>query len=124
MSRAGGLFGTPTGALLSSRSAPRANPESHTLPASLPAPRPRSFCEDPRTLYDEGRPDPACALYYDDTLYDNIVVRRRGQSSLGWPKPKLRVASERGRIFEVGREYKLKEFNFNSECVRLLPRSI
>ncbi len=92
---------------------PQSPPNCSTPPST--ASHARSFCEDPRTLYGKGLPDPACALYFDGTLYDNVVVRRRGQSSLGWPKPKLRVASERGRIFAVGRDYDLKEFNFNSE---------
>lgn len=48
------------------------------------------------------------------SFYDGIVVRRRGQSSLSWPKPKIRVNSgKQGKIFEIkGRQ--MKEFNFNS----------
>lgn len=51
-------------------------------------------------------------------FYDNVIVRRRGMSSIAWPKPKFKVdAGYQGKIFELdpSSDRAVKEFAMNSE---------
>ena len=60
---------------------------------------------------------PGCSLLLNGTFYDNVIVRRRGVSSLNWPKPKFKVdAGQQGKIFKIKAGVPpVKEFNMNSE---------
>lgn len=79
-------------------------------------------CKDEKAPFTEGKDTatPGCSIMINGKFYDNIILRRRGMSSLSWPKPKIKVdAGDQGKIFELfendGR--KVKEFNMNSEWV-------
>lgn len=39
-----------------------------------------------------------CSLKYNGTFYDNVGIRRRGVTSLNWPKPKIKVDSKQGSV--------------------------
>lgn len=77
------------------------------------------YCENEKAPYTVDKETiPECSIMVNGKFYDNIIIRRRGVSSLNWPKPKFKVdAGEQGKIFEIfdsnGRE--VKEFNMNSE---------
>lgn len=61
---------------------------------------------------------PGCSVMINGNFYDNIIVRRRGVSSVNWPKPKFKIdAGSQGKIFQIyeGDNRKVKEFNMNSE---------
>lgn len=77
------------------------------------------FCKNKTApwVVDKGS-SPGCSVMVQGTLYDNVIVRRRGVSSLNWPKPKIKIdAGDQGKVFQIydsnGRE--VKEFNLNSE---------
>ena len=76
------------------------------------------YCENEKAPYTVDKETiPECSVMVNGKFYDNIIIRRRGVSSLNWPKPKFKVdAGEQGKIFEIfdsnGRE--VKEFNMNS----------
>lgn len=76
-------------------------------------------CKDEKAPFTEGKDaTPGCSIMINDKFYDNIIIRRRGMSSLAWPKPKFKIdAGEQGKIFELFEDddRKVKEFNMNSE---------
>lgn len=76
-------------------------------------------CKDEKAPFTEGKDaTPGCSIMINGKFYDNVVIRRRGMSSLAWPKPKFKVdAGDQGKIFELyeGDDRKVKEFNMNSE---------
>jgi len=78
-------------------------------------------CKDEKAPFTEGKDaTPGCSIMINGKFYDNVVIRRRGMSSLAWPKPKFKVdAGDQGKIFELyeGDDRKVKEFNMNSEWV-------
>jgi len=88
------------------------NPEfSSTLPVL------EMFCENPgaatSTEYVQG-----CSLLINGNFYDNLSVRRRGVTSLSWPKPKFKInAGDQGYILEVADDlpYDWKEIKFSGQ---------
>lgn len=82
------------------------------------------YCENEKAPYTVDKETiPECSVMVNGKFYDNIIIRRRGVSSLNWPKPKFKVdAGEQGKIFEIfdsnGRE--VKEFNMNSGVLQFL----
>lgn len=55
------------------------------------------------------------ALYYQDRLYDNVFVRRRGGSSSVWPKKSFKFDFNKGDYFEyLPGQPPVEEFNLNS----------
>lgn len=78
-------------------------------------------CKDEKAPFTEGKDAaPGCSIMINGKFYDNIIIRRRGMSSLAWPKPKFKVdAGDQGKIFELFEDdnRKVKEFNMNSEWV-------
>lgn len=75
------------------------------------------FCENPdatmSTEYVQG-----CSLLINGNFYDNLSVRRRGVTSLSWPKPKFKVnAGDQGYVMEVADDlpYNWNEINFSGQ---------
>lgn len=75
------------------------------------------FCEDPeatmRTEYTQG-----CSLLINGNFYDNLAVRRRGVTSLSWPKPKFKInARGQGYVMKVADDlpYDWNEINFSGQ---------
>lgn len=71
------------------------------------------FVEDPaaaRTLTGT-----RCSVWYDGAFYDNVFVRRRGQTSAYWTKRNYKFDFNRGDHFRFDpNEGKVEEFNLNS----------
>uniref|UniRef100_A0A1D1ZRX4 LTD domain-containing protein n=1 Tax=Auxenochlorella protothecoides TaxID=3075 RepID=A0A1D1ZRX4_AUXPR len=56
-----------------------------------------------------------CSVWFNGTFYDNVSIRRRGATSLGWPKPKIKIKSENGKVFKLGGlDYEVSAFGLNS----------
>ena len=76
-------------------------------------------CKDDQAPFAVGKDaDPGCSVMLHGKFYDNVIVRRRGMSSIAWPKPKFKVdAGHQGKIFELdpSSDRKVKEFGMNSE---------
>ena len=56
-------------------------------------------------------------MWINEEFFDNVRVRRRGMSSMKWPKPKFKVEAgdEQGRVFRIQEGWhRVKEFNMNS----------
>lgn len=74
------------------------------------------YCKDDRAPFNPAQSGPGCSMLFNGTFYDNISLRRKGQSSLNWPKAKFKVdGNSQGKIFDVvpgGK--KVKQVNFNS----------
>ena len=77
------------------------------------------YCKDKDAPFSEGKDaKPGCSVMVNGHFYDNIIVRRRGVSSIAWPKPKFKVdAGDQGKIFQIYEDddRTVKEFNMNSE---------
>jgi hypothetical protein len=77
------------------------------------------YCKDPRAPFNPSKDiGPQCSMLFDGVFYDNFAVRRKGQSSLNWPKPKFKVSATdlQGKIFKIAPSVKkVKHINFNSE---------
>lgn len=77
------------------------------------------YCKDKDAPFLEGKDaTPGCSVMVNGHFYDNIIVRRRGVSSIAWPKPKFKVdAGDQGKIFQIFEDddRTVKEFNMNSE---------
>jgi len=59
------------------------------------------------------------SLFYDGRLYDNVSTRRRGQTTMSWKKPKLKV-DFKGKVFKFAEgEKKVEEFNLQSHFFEL-----
>ncbi|KAL4445750.1 hypothetical protein ABPG77_008949 [Micractinium sp. CCAP 211/92] len=72
------------------------------------------YCQDSKAVY--GKSDVyGCSLMYNGTFYDNVGIRRRGVTSLNWPKPKIKVDSKQGSIFRIKPGMSVSELNLNSE---------
>lgn len=87
--------------------------DSHSLPVV------ELYCEDSNAPYDTNKRNagPSCSMLYRNRFYDNIVIRRRGSSSMNWAKPKFKIdaGKTQGEIFDLKDDYyKLQEFNMNS----------
>lgn len=39
-----------------------------------------------------------CCLWFNGSFYDNLLVGRRGVTSLNWPKPKVKIDSKQGQV--------------------------
>ena len=52
-------------------------------------------------------------VFYDDELFNDVAVRRRGQTSLRWPKPKLKLSFP-GRDFPWPDGERRRRVNLNS----------
>ena len=76
-------------------------------------------CKDDQAPFTEGKDaEPGCSVMLNGKFYDNVIVRRRGMSSIAWPKPKFKVdAGYQGKIFQLDpdSDRKVKEFGMNSE---------
>ncbi|KFM22923.1 hypothetical protein F751_6432 [Auxenochlorella protothecoides] len=56
-----------------------------------------------------------CSLWFNGTYYDNVSLRRKGSTSLAWPKPKMRVsAGNQGKVFATSAGYKVKSFSLSA----------
>lgn len=56
-----------------------------------------------------------CSLWFNGEFYDNIFVRTRGGSSIGWPKPNYKFDFHSGFHFRFDPlEGRVEEFNLNS----------
>ena len=54
------------------------------------------------------------SIYYDNRFYDNVKTRRRGQTTMSWDKPKLKI-DFKGKVFKFADdERKVEEFNLQS----------
>lgn len=53
------------------------------------------------------------SLFYRGKFYDNVFTRRRGVTSLTWPKPKLKF-DFKGRVFKYDQKLSVEEFNLQS----------
>lgn len=78
-----------------------------------------SYCEDEEQPFvlDRNVP-PSCSVWINNEFFDNIRIRRRGESSLKWPKPKFKVEAgdEQGNVFRIEEKWpRVDEFNMNSE---------
>lgn len=90
--------------------------EDPSFSASLPVVE--LFCRDARAPFNPGRsPAPGCSLLLGGAFTDNVAVRRKGMSSLNWPKPKFKVdAGAQGKVLAVaGAAAPVKQVNFNGE---------
>ena len=82
------------------------------------------YCLDPRAPYNTNRSTgPSCSvLLPDNKFHDNIVVRRKGATSLTWPKPKFKIISpdSQGHIFKISPDIgKVKSISMNSEWAEM-----
>ncbi|KAH7617481.1 hypothetical protein NADE_007259 [Nannochloris sp. 'desiccata'] len=90
--------------------------EDPSFSASLPVVD--LYCKDPRAPFDPSRDTaPQCSMLFDGEFYDNFSIRRKGQSSLNWPKPKFKISGNgQGKIFKVSPSAKrVKQVSFNSQ---------
>jgi len=90
--------------------------EDPSFSASLPVVD--LYCKDQNAPFDPTRDTaPQCSMLFDGEFYDNFSIRRKGQSSLNWPKPKFKISSNgQGKIFKVSPSVKrVKKVAFNSE---------
>ncbi|KAL4425867.1 hypothetical protein ABPG75_009883 [Micractinium tetrahymenae] len=72
------------------------------------------YCKDSKAVF--GKTDVyGCSLMLNGTFYDNVGIRRRGVTSLNWPKPKIKVDSKQGSIFKIRPGMTVGELNLNSE---------
>ena len=55
-----------------------------------------------------------CSMWFNGTFYDGITLRRRGSSSIGWPKPKIKVKAGRQDFAVAGLAYGLGSIGLNS----------
>ncbi|KAK2079242.1 hypothetical protein QBZ16_002933 [Prototheca wickerhamii] len=56
-----------------------------------------------------------CSLWANGSYYDNVRLRRKGSTSLSWPKPKMRVNSNgQGKLFATSPGYRVKSFSLSS----------
>ena len=59
------------------------------------------------------------SVFYDNRFYDNVKTRRRGQTTITWDKPKLKV-DFKGKVFKFAdKERKVEEFNLQSHYFEL-----
>ena len=59
------------------------------------------------------------SVFYDDRFYDNVKTRRRGQTTITWEKPKLKM-DFKGKVFKFADgERKVEEFNLQSHYFEL-----
>ena len=58
-------------------------------------------------------------VFYDGRFYDNVKTRRRGQTTITWEKPKLKL-DFKGKVFKFADgEKKVEEFNLQSHYFEL-----
>ena len=86
--------------------------EDRTIESSLPILH--WFTEDPNDAMSTG--GTRASAFYDGRFYDNIFVKRRGQSgAIGWPKPKLKFDFNPQNHFLYDSDRRLvEEFNLQS----------
>lgn len=53
------------------------------------------------------------SLFFRGKMYDNVFTRRRGVTSLSWPKPKIKF-DFKGRVFKYAKGKSVEEFNLQS----------
>ncbi|QDZ17642.1 spore coat protein CotH [Chloropicon primus] len=59
------------------------------------------------------------SVFYDNRFYDNVKTRRRGQTTISWEKPKLKL-DFKGKVFKFADgERKVEEFNLQSHYVEI-----
>jgi hypothetical protein len=77
------------------------------------------YCKDSRAPFNPSKDSgPQCSMLFEGEFYDNFSIRRKGQSSLNWPKPKFKISATdtQGKIFKISPSAKrVKQINFNSE---------
>jgi hypothetical protein len=39
-----------------------------------------------------------CSVWFNNSFYDNVDIRRRGLTSMNWPKPKVKLESKAGSV--------------------------
>ena len=74
------------------------------------------YCQDSKAPYAK-TPVPGCSLWFNGTFYDNVALRRRGATSLSWPKPKIKVESgKQGMVRHSRRAWVGREAGRGQEC--------
>ncbi|GMH43301.1 hypothetical protein BSKO_11223 [Bryopsis sp. KO-2023] len=53
------------------------------------------------------------SVFFNGVLYDNVFTRRRGVTSLSWPKPKIKF-DFKGKVFKYKKGMAVEEFNLQS----------
>ena len=68
----------------------------------------------------EGGPTPLRgSVWWKDELFHNVALRKRGQTTMVWPKPKIKV-DFKGKVFEPNQEIgKVEEFNLQAHYEEL-----
>jgi len=68
----------------------------------------------------EGGPTPLRgSVWWKDELFHNVALRKRGQTTMVWPKPKIKV-DFKGKVFEPNEEIgKVEEFNLQAHYEEL-----
>lgn len=75
------------------------------------------YCKDDKAPYNNDRNvGPGCSVWFAGEFFDNVIVHRRGATSLSWPKPKFRIdAAKHGKAFNIkDGSYRVKELDLNS----------